>query len=217
MRRAAQRRLATFNLHLVPVLPPGLQHRFGSELLDANPDDRRGLRAAATVPPEARWLAHVGRPRLRRRHRESSNVCQTTALPSDADLCFQVDIKLWHNADGMGRSWTEISVSGAHNREWTGDPAYRYTARVNGTGTSDIFAETNSCKTATLSRSDRLADMEGYHRYQPVAAGERVCAAALLAHVARPRLCRWQTGCGLRRLGRLHRLLDDCVSGVTRA
>ena len=117
----------------------------------------------------------------------------------------------------MGRSWTEISVSGAHNREWTGDPAYRYTARVNGTGTSDIFAETNSCKTATLSRSDRLADMEGYHRYQPVAAGERVCAAALLAHVARPRLCRWQTGCGLRRLGRLHRLLDDCVSGVTRA
>ena len=111
-------------------------------------------------------------------------------------------------------------MTGAHNREWTGDPAYRYTARVNGTGTSDIFAETNSCKIATLSRSGRacrLADMEGYHRYQPVAAGERVCAAALLAHVACPRLCRWQTGCGLRRLGRLHRLLDDCVSGVTRA
>ena len=61
----------------------------------------------------------------------------------------------------MGRSWKEISVSGAHNREWTGDPAYRYTARVNGTGTSDIFAETNSCKIATLSRSGRacrLAD-----------------------------------------------------------
>ena len=79
----------------------------------------------------------------------------------------------------MGRSWKEISVTGAHNREWTGDPAYRYTARVNGTGTSDIFAETNSCKIATLSRSGRacrLADMEGYHRYQPVAAGERVCS-----------------------------------------
>ena len=54
----------------------------------------------------------------------------------------------------MGRSWKEISVSGAHNREWTGDPAYRFTARVNGTGTSDIFAETNSCKIVTLSRSD---------------------------------------------------------------
>ena len=45
-------------------------------------------------------------------------------------------------------------MSGAHNREWTGDPAYRYSARVNGTGTSDIFAETNSCKIVTLS-SDR--------------------------------------------------------------
>ena len=119
----------------------------------------------------------------------------------------------------MGRSWKEISVSGAHNHEWTGDPAYRYTARVNGTGTSDIFAETNSCKIATLSsdRACRLANMESYHRYQPLAAGERVCAATLLAHVACPRLRRWQTGQGLRGGRRLHRLLDDCVSGVTPA
>ena len=100
VRRAAQRRLATFNLHLVPVLPPGLQHRFGSELLDANSDDRRGLRAATTVPPEAWWLAHVGRPRLRRRHRESGN-----GLPPRCRLTQTFDFRSTSSSGTTRTAW----------------------------------------------------------------------------------------------------------------
>ena len=52
-----------------------------------------------------------------------------------------VDISLWVSADGMGRRWEEVSVTGVHNELWPSNDGYRYTDRVNH---SSIFAETTS-------------------------------------------------------------------------
>ena len=54
-----------------------------------------------------------------------------------------IDISLWVSADGMGKTWEETSVSGAHNTLWSGPPGYLFSPQVNNSQ-GPIFAETNS-------------------------------------------------------------------------
>ena len=54
-----------------------------------------------------------------------------------------IDISLWVSADGMGKTWEEVSITGAHNALWSGPPGYLFSPEVNNSQ-GYIFVETNS-------------------------------------------------------------------------
>ena len=82
-------------------------------------------------------------------------------LLSGGRLCVEdtKDISLWVNRDGMAgvhggpsrQQWQRYSLSYWHNALWKGDPAYRFTAKVNDTTAAESLSYTSILETSPRS------------------------------------------------------------------